>query len=121
MAPIVRVEHEGATKADDNFVTPESTKSVANDENWFFGACRQLYDGKPGTALHFSTGFDERSCQRYAAGTVKPPAYFLRALLRSEQGWTWLNATMDGSKAQWWRDLNGARKLAEQFKIEVRE
>ena len=95
--------------------------SVAENEDWFSDACRGLYNGKAGTALHFETGFDERSCQRYAAGQVKPPAYFLRALLRSEQGQTWLNAIMDGSDAQWWRELQGALKLLETFKITVRE
>ncbi|MGH6878002.1 MAG: hypothetical protein ACREHV_11595, partial [Rhizomicrobium sp.] len=76
----------------------------ASDAEWFSCACRKLFDGKAGTALHYLTGFDERSCQRYAAGQVKPPAYFLRALLRGEQGNIWLNAVMDGASPKWWRE-----------------
>lgn len=117
MRPILSETGEGATNGYDKSVG----RCVAESEDWFSDACRTLYDGKAGTALHFATGFDERSCQRYAAGTVKPPAYFLRSLLRGQQGWTWLNAAMEGSDAQWWRELRGARKLLEQYKIEVRE
>jgi hypothetical protein len=70
-----------------------------------------LLPTKPGTALHYITGFDERSCQRYAAGTVKPPAYFLRTLLRTDQGKQWLAAVMDGCDQQWWRDHQRAERI----------
>lgn len=93
-------------------------KSVAGNENWFSDAAQRLYATKPGTALHYLTDFDERCCQRYAAGSVKPPAYFLRALLRSEHGWQWLSAAMDGSTAEWWRDLQRAQRIAEKLKDE---
>ena len=79
-----------------------------DDGDWFSDATKQLLPTKPGTCLHFLTGFEERTCQRYAAGSVRPPAYFLRALLRSPQGWTWLSATMDGSNVEWWRDQQAA-------------
>jgi hypothetical protein len=103
------------SRASETAIAPSGTsvgKSVV-DENWFADMCRALFNGKAGTALHFITGFDERSCQRYAAGQVKPPAYFLRALLRSEQGWVFLNALMAGSSAQWWRDFELARDIIE--------
>lgn len=77
-------------------------KSAVDDSEWFADVARQLLPAKAGTALHFITGFDERLCQRYAAGHVKPPAYFLRALLRSEQGATWLAALMHGCDVAWW-------------------
>lgn len=79
-----------------------------SDGDWFSDACKHLLPAKAGTALHFATGFDERSCQRYAAGHTAPPAYFLRALLRSPQGWTWLCAIMDGSDEEWWREVRYA-------------
>lgn len=85
--------------------------SVADDENWFETAACVLLPIKPGTALHFTTGFDERSCQRYAAGAVKPPAYFLRRLLRSSQGRQWLAAVMDGCDEQWWLDHQRAQRI----------
>src|SRR6202034_3960466 len=99
----------GDTTAAEKSSSEKSDTSVGSDENWFSQACRALLEHKPGTALHYVTGFDERSCQRYAAGSVKPPAYFFRALLRSEQGWTWLAAAMDGSSASWWLDIQRAR------------
>lgn len=105
----------GANGHDDRFVIEKTTgdKSVADDENWFSDAVLLLYPEKPGTALHYiaEKQFDERSCQRYAAGTVKPPAYFLRALLRSPHGWQFLAATMDGSDVEWWRDVERARAI----------
>lgn len=89
-----------------------SDTSVAGDENWFSEAALDLLGTeKPGTALWAITGFEERSCQRYAAGHVKPTAYFLRTLLRSPQGWQWLAAAMEGSDAQWWRDAVRARHI----------
>jgi hypothetical protein len=74
-------------------------------EQWFPAICRELWPKDAGFALHVITGFEERTCYRYAAGDRKPPAFFLRSLLRSEQGRPWLNAVMDGSTAQWWRDV----------------
>lgn len=88
------------------------TSAVADDKSvegeWFSNACKHLLPTKAGTALFYTTGVDERSCQRYAAGDVKPPAFFLRALLRSPQGWTWLCAVMDGSDEEWWREVRYA-------------
>jgi len=83
-------------------------KSVGN---WFSRLCKGLFTTKAGTALHYTTGFDERSCQRYAAGTVGTSGDFIRALLRSEQGATWLNGIMDGCEAEWWREHQRALKI----------
>jgi hypothetical protein len=88
---------------------PSDGKSAADDGDWFAKAAQALLPHKAGTALHYATGFDERACQRYAAGSIKPPAYFLRALLRSDGGWQWLAALMDGADPQWWRDIQRAR------------
>lgn len=88
-------------------------KSAVDDGEWFAKAARQLLPHKAGTILFLSTGLgDERLCQRYAAGQVKPPAYFLRALLRSEHGWQWLCAVMDGSGAEWFSELQRAQKIS---------
>lgn len=86
-------------------------KSAVDDGEWFAAVARALLPHKAGTALHCITGYDERLCQRYAAGHVKPPAYFLRALLRSEQGWQFLAGAMDGASPQWWRDVRKAMEL----------
>lgn len=90
------------TSAADEF---SDGKSAVDDSEWFSQAAQRLLPSKPGTILHLTTGLgDERLCQRYAAGHVKPPAYFLRALLRSPHGRQWLAAVMEGSEADWWRD-----------------
>lgn len=99
----------------------EKTADDISVGNWFSRLCEGLYPkGKACTDLHYTTGFDERSCQRYAAGKVVESMDFLRALLRSEQGATWLAGVMDGSDAQWWRELQAARELVAKFKIERR-
>jgi hypothetical protein len=99
-----------------------SGKSAVDDADWFSVAARKLYAHKPGTILHLTTGLgDERLCQRYASGEVRPPAYFLRALLRSDHGEQWLAAAMDGSRSDWWRDIDSARALCAQFQIIKRE
>jgi hypothetical protein len=86
---------------------------VSDDDKWFTDIIGALLPKDAGLALHVTTGFEERTCYRYAAGDRKPPAYFLRALLRSEQGWTWLAAVMDGTDAEWWLELQRARRIAE--------
>lgn len=92
-----------------------SVKSDAPDLGWFVEMVRGLHPHKPGTALHYLTGYDERLCQKYAAGSVKPSAYFLRNLLRSGQGWQHLVAIMDGSNAAWWRDLVVRKECADAY------
>jgi hypothetical protein len=72
---------------------------------------------KPGLELHLITGLDERSCHRYAAGSVKPPAHFLRALLRSEQGRQFLECLMDGAEPEWWRELKRAERISVQIDL----
>lgn len=104
------------------FGVKDGVKSDADDENWFSIAARQLYPVKPGTALHLITTLgNERLCQKYAAGDVRPPAYFLRALLRSDHGEQWLAVLMDGCTAGWWRDLESARHLCVNYQIVRRE
>lgn len=91
-----------------------SGKSATDDENWFSTAAWDLYGKNPGEPLHLITRLgDVRACQRYAAGDVKPPAYFLRRLLRSDHGEQWLNAVMSGSDAAWWLDHQRARRIAD--------
>lgn len=90
-------------------------RSVVDDENWFSDAAFALLGkDKPGTALDCVTGlrFGERNCQRYAAGDVKPPGYFIRELLRTPHGRQWLAAIMDGSNVRWWRDMQRAERIA---------
>lgn len=96
-------------------------KSAVDDENWFSNAAKQLYPAKSGTALHYLTGFDERICQRYAAGHVRPPAYLLRSLLRGDHGWTWLCVVMENSDQKWWRDARIGYECAVVFEAKQRE
>lgn len=82
---------------------------VKSDADWFSQGVKGVLPRKAGLCLHLATGLgDERLCQKYAAGHVKPPAYFLRALLRGEDGWTWLCICMDGCKAKWWLEVKQA-------------
>ena len=86
---------------------------VKSDAGWFAEMARDLHPEKPGTILHLTSGFDERLCQKYAEGSVKPKAYFLRQLLRSKNGWTYLAYIMDGSTAPWWIEIQRARRIAD--------
>lgn len=72
---------------------------------------------KPGLELHLLTDVDESLCYRYAGNKVKVTEYVVTTLLRSSQGWQWLAALMDGSDAEWWRELKAVRDLTAQFKI----
>lgn len=86
--------------------------TAVDDANWFAAAAWSIYTQKPGTILFLITGLgDERLCQRYASGEFKPKAYFLRALLRGAHGRQWINATMEGSTADWWLEHLDALKL----------
>lgn len=81
------------------------------DFSWFSSPCRALLGSDPGLALHVSIGVPERTAYRYASGERPVPGYIVRELLRSPQGWQWLAAFMDGSDAEWWRDLDRARRV----------
>lgn len=87
---------------------------VSDDEGrWFADICDGLLPKDAGLALAMATGFNERTCYRYAADDRKPPGYFIRALLRSEGGWQWLAALMEGSGADWWTELQRAKRIAD--------
>lgn len=90
-------------------VTDQTDSDDGND--WFVSLIRSLLPKDAGFALHIITGFEERTCYRYANGDRKPPGYLLRQLLRSEHGAQFLAALMDGSDAQWWRDLERERRV----------
>ncbi len=82
--------------------------SVGDECGWFSALARSVLGGnKPGTALHYITGVDERSCQRYVKTRdgVEPKAYFLRLILHSKQGAPFFAALMHGCTAPWWLDL----------------
>ncbi len=90
------------------------------DSDWFSQICHGLLPKDAGFCLHMTTGIDERSCYRYAAGERKPTGYLIYQLLRSERGHVWLKAIMDGSDVQWWRELEAARDLSSRYRIEIR-
>lgn len=90
-------------------------KSV-DDANWFAQSAQAICSNSEGKKawipLRAATGFDDRDCQRYAAGHVKPTAYFLRRLLRSCLGWQFLAALMAGSDEPWWAEVVRAKRIA---------
>ena len=86
-------------------------KSAVDDRGWFAEMAQALLPDKPGTALWSITGYDERLCQRYAAGHVKPSAYFLRVLIRAEQGEAFFRALMDGCDAEWWIEFKKHERM----------
>lgn len=91
-------------------------KSVVEEREWFRAVARELLgEDKPGTALHYITDkvFDERSCQRYAAGTVTIPVAFLRKLFASKQGEPFYDAFMALCDADWFRERERARRVGE--------
>lgn len=95
-----------------------SGQSATDDGDWFKEAAQALLT-KPGLELHLITGFEESQCYRYASGRARPPAYFLRALLRSEQGGPFMAILMRGSDALWWRAyVRGLRIAAAEDKID---
>jgi hypothetical protein len=97
-------------------VGSDSETSVASDsEDWFGSIARQLLGKDAGFGLHLATGFPEGSCYKYVTPKKprQPPGYLIRALLRTDGGYQWLAAIMDGSDAEWWRELQHTRRLAE--------
>lgn len=118
MREILSTPERGAISAGGTSAVGKSPdgRFAIDDEHWFSEMAQDLLPTKPGTALHFITAYDERLCQRYAAGSVKPSAYFLRRLLRSDHGATFLAALMDGSQAKWWTDHLRAERVAAQIR-----
>lgn len=99
----------------------QATIPDSSDRDWFVEMARSLLGKDAGLALHLITGFEERTCYRYTAGDTKPPAYVLRALLRSEQGQPFLHAIMDGCEARWWTDLCNIKQCADAYENERRK
>jgi hypothetical protein len=106
----------GATNGHGKFAVQELS-GVKSDVGWFADMAQALHPDKPGTILHLTTGVDERLCQKYAAGSVKPSAAFLRWLLRSENGWTYLAFLMEGCETPWWIEIKKARRIAEAIRM----
>lgn len=92
-------------------VAPSTDQTDSDPSQFFARAARGLLGKDAGFALHLATGFEERTCYRYASGERMPPAFLLRELLRSDAGEAWLNATMDGCTAQWWLDSQRERRV----------
>jgi hypothetical protein len=119
MGTVSKIGQRAAINGYGSFVSRKPDIGTADEsadtsaELWFSRIVRSLFAVKGGTALHCITGVDERTCQRYAAGHVRPPGYFIRTLLRSEEGWQFLAALMEGSEARWWAETKRARRIAE--------
>jgi hypothetical protein len=106
-----------ATSAADTSVSDQSsndTSVIVPLSQWFSRICGALFPHKPGLALHLETDCGERNGHRYASGEVAVPSLILRILLRGRGGRTWLGAIMEGSDAEWWRDLQRAERIAAQ-------
>lgn len=105
-----------ATKATDKSVSKIADISADTDNfcnDWFPRLANDLLAKDAGFQLHLITGFEERTCYRYACGESKPPAYFLRALLRSSHGKQFLLALMAGCDQQWWSNFQRHRRMGE--------
>lgn len=100
--------------------TITTSQSDSDDSDWFGQLARPLLAGSDaGFALHLVTGFLPGTCARYVAKSEQsrrqPPGYFIVALLRSEQGATWLSAFMGNSSARWWRERAIVHKHADLY------
>ncbi len=93
--------------------TSTAHSGIDEQNGWFSGPCHALLGSDPGLALSFLARIPERTAYRYAQGERFPPGFVIRTLLRSDGGWQWLSALMEGSNATWWRDLQRARRIAE--------
>lgn len=98
-------------------VRSDSEKTIAvqmdsDDNEWFVVPARDLLGSDPGLALHVLTGISESSGYRYANGSRAVPGNLVRWLLRSDHGRQWLNAIMDGSTVEWWRDYQRAERIS---------
>ena len=82
------------------------------DNAWFSGPARILLGSDPGLGLHVLTGTPERTSYRYTSGERSVPGYIIRQLLRGPHGEQWLAALMDGCGAEWWLEIQRARRIA---------
>lgn len=89
--------------------TDQTDSDGSND--WFVSVCNQLLPKDAGFALSILTGFEDRTCYRYANGDRKVPGYFLLMLLCSPQGEAFLRTFMHGRDVQWWRDMEHERRV----------
>lgn len=105
---------KASAQAGNGISSPAQTGSEP-DSQWFARASRQLLGSDPGLNLSLLTGVPERTCYRYASGERPATEYIVAKLLRSEHGWQWLAALMDGSNAQWWSDMQRARRITAQL------
>lgn len=97
-----------------NSVTLKSTLN-SESESWFARACVQILPKDPGFALSITTGFPSSTCYRYAAEGLPQGGNFVRALLRSEQGRTWLNVIMDDCTTAWWVEHQALQAQADKL------
>lgn len=91
-----------ADSSDIEKIVTDSSDSRA-PKSWFARIARRLWPSKPAAALEFLTVRRERQCYRYASGEQEPPGDFVVALLRSSDGGRFLDESMRGSDAEWYR------------------
>lgn len=84
------------------------------DSGWFAEAMRDLSINAE--MLRVLTDAELRTCYRYVSNERKPPGYLIVQLLRSEVGQQVLARLL--GDAPWWQELQSARDLCAQFKIE---
>jgi len=87
---------------------------------WFALMARELWQFKVAAHLYCLIGTNERTARAWARGDREPMGSAVLDLLRSSDGERVLDWIMRDSGAEWWRDLQGARALSAQFKIERR-
>lgn len=92
-----------------------TSASDSENSDWFGSVARALLGKEPGVGLHYITGFPISSCEKYAAKTEasrrQPPGYFIRELIRSNEGEPFFLALMDGCAAPWWLERQRAVEI----------
>lgn len=75
-------------------------------------AARTLWPAKASLELADRTGASERMCKYWLAEKYELSAEHLVRLLRSDEGFTILEAVMGDERPQWWRKFKRSAQLA---------
>jgi hypothetical protein len=101
----------GSTQPD--IASPKTSFAGSGSDEWFVRFARIALGNNAGLHLHHVTGYPERSCYYWARGERAPPTDFLRKLLHSQYGETFLLAMMEGCRADWWCEFIRHKRMGE--------
>lgn len=71
-----------------------------------------LWPRKPAAELSARTGSSIRACERWLGGQYNPSLDAYAGLLRSEDGYAFLEGMMGDAKPQWWLDFQHQHQCA---------